>query len=66
VFWGGGGYHGIILVANAVERTPPYVEEVLPGSDVVVHVEPRQRGLDLRERVLATCPVSGPGDPTTP
>jgi cation diffusion facilitator family transporter len=29
------------------------VEEALPGSDVVVHVEPRDRGLDLRERVLA-------------
>jgi divalent metal cation (Fe/Co/Zn/Cd) transporter len=26
---------------------------VLPASDVVVHVEPRSRGLDLRERVLA-------------
>src|SRR5262249_18566569 len=25
----------------------------LPGSDVVVHVEPRRRGLHLRERVLA-------------
>ena len=24
-----------------------------PGSDVVVHVEPRRRGLDLRDRVLA-------------
>jgi cation diffusion facilitator family transporter len=29
------------------------VESALPGSDVVVHVEPRSRGLDLRERVLA-------------
>jgi cation diffusion facilitator family transporter len=29
------------------------VEDALPGSDVVVHVEPRRRGLDLRERVLA-------------
>jgi S1-C subfamily serine protease len=46
---GGGGYHGIILVANAVERTPPYVEEVLPGSpadraklrpdDLIVYVD---------------------------
>jgi serine protease Do len=24
--------HGIILVPNVVERTPPYVEEVVPGS----------------------------------
>jgi cation diffusion facilitator family transporter len=29
------------------------VENVLPGSDVVVHVEPRRRGLELRDRVLA-------------
>jgi serine protease Do len=46
----GGGYHGIILVANPVqERTPPFVEEVLPGSpaakagiksdDLVVYVD---------------------------
>jgi cation diffusion facilitator family transporter len=36
--------------ADAVERA---VEHVLPGSDVVVHVEPRRRGLTLRDRVLA-------------
>ncbi|MDQ6731197.1 MAG: cation-efflux pump [Actinomycetota bacterium] len=29
------------------------IEQVLPNSDVVVHVEPRQRGLTLRDRVLA-------------
>ncbi len=29
------------------------VRGALPGSDVVVHVEPRQEGLDLRERALA-------------
>jgi cation diffusion facilitator family transporter len=29
------------------------VQDALPGSDVVVHIEPRLRGLDLRERVLA-------------
>jgi cation diffusion facilitator family transporter len=29
------------------------VEGVLPGSDVVVHVEPRRSGLELRDRVLA-------------
>ncbi len=29
------------------------VEQALPGSDVVVHVEPRRRGLDLRDRILA-------------
>ncbi len=27
-----GGFHGIVLVPNAVQVTPPYVEEVLPGS----------------------------------
>jgi cation diffusion facilitator family transporter len=36
--------------ADAVERA---VENVLPGSDVVVHVEPQRRGLTLRDRVLA-------------
>jgi len=36
--------------ADLVEQA---VESALPGSDVVVHVEPRARGLDLRERVLA-------------
>jgi cation diffusion facilitator family transporter len=36
--------------ADAVESA---VEHVLPGSDVVVHVEPRRRGLTLRDRVLA-------------
>lgn len=42
-------YHGILLVPNVVERTPPYVEEVLPGSpaekaglkpdDLIVYVD---------------------------
>jgi cation diffusion facilitator family transporter len=36
--------------ADAVERA---VQQALPNSDVVVHVEPRRRGLDLRDRVLA-------------
>jgi cation diffusion facilitator family transporter len=36
--------------ADEVERA---VGRALPNSDVVVHVEPRQRGLDLRDRVLA-------------
>lgn len=46
---GGGGYHGIILVPNPVERTPPYVEEVIPDSpaakaglkpdDLIVYVD---------------------------
>jgi cation diffusion facilitator family transporter len=29
------------------------VEDALPGSDIVVHVEPRHSGLDLRDHVLA-------------
>ena len=29
---GPGVYHGIVLVPNVVERTPPYVEEVVAGS----------------------------------
>jgi serine protease Do len=29
---GPGGYHGIVLVPNVVERTPPFVDEVVPGS----------------------------------
>jgi serine protease Do len=29
---GPGGYHGIVLVPDVVDRTPPFVEEVMPGS----------------------------------
>jgi cation diffusion facilitator family transporter len=36
--------------ANLIEAA---IETELPGSDVIVHVEPRRRGLDLRDRVLA-------------
>jgi cation diffusion facilitator family transporter len=36
--------------ANLIEEA---IESALPGSDVVVHVEPRRSGLDLRDRVLA-------------
>ncbi len=36
--------------ANRIEAT---IEAVLPGSDVIVHVEPRRKGLDLRDRILA-------------
>jgi cation diffusion facilitator family transporter len=37
-------------VSDAVEAA---VQDVLPDSDVVVHVEPRREGLDLRDRALA-------------
>jgi len=40
------GHRAADLIEGAVERA-------LPGSDVVVHVEPRRRGLDLRDRVLS-------------
>ncbi len=29
---GEGGYHGIVFVPNVLERTPAYVEDVVPGS----------------------------------
>jgi cation diffusion facilitator family transporter len=35
------------------DRVEAAVQRALPGSDVVVHVEPRERNLDLRQRVLA-------------
>jgi cation diffusion facilitator family transporter len=38
---------------RAADQIEGAVENALPGSDVVVHVEPRRRGLDLRDRVLA-------------
>jgi cation diffusion facilitator family transporter len=40
--------HGIADDVEAVVR------DALPDTDVVVHVEPRREGLDLRDRVLAT------------
>jgi cation diffusion facilitator family transporter len=40
------GHHAADLVESALETA-------LPGSDVVVHVEPRRQGLDLRDRVLS-------------
>ncbi len=38
---------------QAADRIEAAVEDALPGSDVVVHVEPRRSGLDLRDRVLS-------------
>jgi cation diffusion facilitator family transporter len=38
---------------EAANRVEAAIEAALPGSDVVVHVEPRRQGLDLRDRVLA-------------
>jgi serine protease Do len=49
---GQGGYHGIVLVPNVVDRTPPYVEDTIPGSpaaraglkpdDLIVYVDGEQ------------------------
>jgi cation diffusion facilitator family transporter len=38
---------------QAAEEVEAAVQGVLPGSDAVVHVEPRRDGLDLRQRILA-------------
>jgi cation diffusion facilitator family transporter len=38
---------------RAADLIESAVEGALPGSDVVVHVEPRRDGLDLRDRILA-------------
>jgi cation diffusion facilitator family transporter len=38
------------VAADDVEHA---IEQVLPDTDVIVHVEPRRRGLTLRDRVLA-------------
>jgi cation diffusion facilitator family transporter len=60
----GGRYFADVVVAvppgqavieghQAADLIEGAVQDALPGSDVVVHIEPRLRGLDLRERVLA-------------
>jgi divalent metal cation (Fe/Co/Zn/Cd) transporter len=38
---------------QTADRIEQAVERALPGSDVVVHIEPRREGLDLRDRALA-------------
>ncbi len=38
---------------QAADRVEAAIEGELPGSDVVVHIEPRLKGLDLRDQVLA-------------
>jgi divalent metal cation (Fe/Co/Zn/Cd) transporter len=43
----------VVEAHQAADRVEDVVRDALPGSDVVVHVEPRRRGLDLRDRVLA-------------
>jgi serine protease Do len=51
---GPGGYSGIVLVPNVVERTPPYIEDIAKGSpaeraglkpdDLIVYVDGEQVG----------------------
>jgi cation diffusion facilitator family transporter len=60
----GGRYFADVVVAippgqavveahAAADDVEDAIEKVLPNSDVVVHVEPRRRGLTLRDRILA-------------
>jgi cation diffusion facilitator family transporter len=60
----GGRYFADVVVAippgravieghAAADDVEHAIERVLPDTDVVVHVEPRRRGLTLRDRVLA-------------
>jgi len=37
---------------HAADEIEAALHDALPGSDVIVHVEPRRSGVDLRERVL--------------
>lgn len=62
-------YHGIVLVPDVLDKTPPYIEEVIPGSPaakaglrpddliVFVRVPHAAGGNELEERVMANCKV---------
>jgi serine protease Do len=64
-----GAYHGIVLVPDVLDRTPPYIEEVYSGSpaakaglkadDLIVfmRVPNREAGFELEERVVTSCKV---------
>ena len=60
-------FHGIILVPDVLDRTPPYIEEVVPGSpaartglrpdDLIVFIRaprPESPG-ELEERIIPSC-----------
>ena len=47
---GEGGYHGIIFVPNVLERTPAYVEDVVPDSPAAKAGHPARRPRQLRRR----------------
>jgi serine protease Do len=63
----GGGYHGIVLIANPVQdRTPPFVEEVAPGSpaakagiksdDLIVYVDgAKVVSIEELQKILTAC-----------
>jgi serine protease Do len=63
------GFTGIVLVPDVLDKTPPYIEEVLPGSpaakaglrpdDLIVFIRvPRSDAAnELEERVMANCKV---------
>lgn len=62
-------YHGITLIADVLDRTPPYIEDIAPGSpaaqaglrinDLLIFVRhPRQDvPEELDERVISSCKV---------
>lgn len=61
-----GAVHGIVLIPDVLDRTPPYVETVLPGSpaaaaglkpdDLIVFLRvPRPDSDEWEERVMHTC-----------
>jgi serine protease Do len=77
-----GAVHGIILVPDVLERTPPYIEEVIPGSpaakaglkpnDLIVFIRvPLKDGSgETEERVVGSIKtfkeIMAPLDPGTP
>jgi S1-C subfamily serine protease len=67
---GKGGYLGVVLMPNVVERTPPYVDDVLPGTpaykagfkpdDLIVYVDGLPApSIDIYTELMASY---GPGD----
>lgn len=60
-------YHGILMIADVLDRTPPYIEDVAPGSpadkaglrinDLLIFVRhPRAEAPEeIDERVIASC-----------
>ena len=67
---GKGGYLGVMLMPNVVERTPPYVDDVLPGTpaykagfkpdDLIVYVDGLPApSIDIYTELMAGY---GPGD----